>query len=189
MINHKIHKSDDSTVSFSSGTLEKIKELVIRYPEGKQNSALLPVLHILQEESGGYLSVNVMDLVASLIGIQPIEVYEVASFYSMFNLDPTGKYSIEVCRTGPCAFCGGEPLLDYLKEKLNIDLGETTADGLFTLRAVECLGACGSAPVAQVNNEFHEFLTIEKMDSIIAQLRDRAGNKQKSGSRWVEKFF
>jgi NADH-quinone oxidoreductase subunit E len=189
MIIHKIHKADDSIVSFSSITLEKIQELLKRYPEGQQKSALLPVLHIVQEESGGRLSVNVMNFVASLLEIQPIEVYEVASFYSMFNLDPVGKYSIEVCRTGPCAFCGGEPLIDYIKKKLDVEIGETTADGLFTLRAVECLGACGAAPVAQVNNEFHEFLTPEKIDLLIEQLRKKAKEEKYSDSKWVENFF
>ena len=189
MIGHKLHKPENKIVAFSPETLEKIHELIRHYPDGQQKSALLPVLHIAQEELGGFLSADLMDYIALLLNIQSIEVYEVATFYSMFNIDPVGKFVIDVCRTGPCAICGGEQILDYLKKKLNINEGETTPDGLFTINAVECLGACGAAPVMQVNTEFHEFLTSEKIDILLDNLREMANKKKASQSRWVEKFF
>ena len=189
MITHRLHSNDNRKVEFSNDTMKKIRELIQHYPEGRQKSALLPVLHIAQEELGGFLSVDVMDYVAELLAIQPIEVYEVATFYSMFNLDPVGKFTIDVCQTGPCAICGGEDIMDYLKKKLNIDIGETTPDGLFTLHGVECLGACGSAPVLQVNTEFHEFLTHEKIDVLLDDLRELSKGNNDSDSKWVEKFF
>lgn len=188
-VDHKLFQKEGKEVKFSDETLEKVKKIIARYPEGKQKSALLPVLHIAQEELGGYLSVDVMDYVAGLLNIQPIEVYEVATFYTQYYLEKTGKYVIEVCRTGPCAMCGGEDIADYLERKLNIKTDETTPDGLFTLRRVECLGACGYAPVMQVNTEFYEFLTKEKIDKAIDDLRAKANEEKPKDSKWVEKFF
>ena len=154
-------------VEFSREKLDKIHELINRYPQGKQKSALLPVLHIAQQESGGWLDVSTMDYVASLFNIQPIEVYEVATFYSMYNLKPVGKYVFEVCHTGPCMVNGSDNIVDYIKQKLNIGVGETTGDGLFTLKTVECLGACGYAPMMQLGKTYREHLTKEKVDAII----------------------
>lgn len=188
-INHPLHRGEGRTVVFSVETMEKAGKIIARYPEGRQKSALLPLLHIAQEEFGGYLSVDVMDYVASLLGIQPIEVYEVATFYSQYYLDPVGKYVIEVCRTGPCAICGGEDIQAHLEQRLGIKTGETTPDGLFSLKAVECLGACGSAPVMQVNTEFYEFLTRDKVDNILEELKSKAGEEKPEESKWKEKFF
>jgi NADH-quinone oxidoreductase subunit E len=188
-IDHKLYNSEKREVKFSDETLEKVKLLMARYPESQQKSALLPILHIAQEELGGYLSVDVMNYVAKLLTIQPIEVYEVATFYSQYYLEKVGKYVIEVCKTGPCAICGGEDIADYLEQKLNIKTGETTADGLFTIRRVECLGACGYAPVMQINTEFYEFLTKEKIDQIIEKLRNKANEEKPKDSKWVKKFF
>jgi NADH-quinone oxidoreductase subunit E len=154
-------------MTFSTEKLNKINELITRYPRGKQKSALLPVLHIAQQEFGGWLDVGTMDYVASLLQIQPIEVYEVATFYSMYNLKPVGKYIFEVCQTGPCMVNGSDEIIDYIKEKLSIGIGETTNDGLFTLKVVECLGACGYAPVMQLGKSYREHLTKEKIDAII----------------------
>lgn len=188
-IDHPLHAKTGQTVGFSEETLDKVQKIVARYPAGREKSALLPVLHIAQEELGGYLSVDVMDYVAGLLHIQPIEVYEVATFYSQYYLDPVGKYVIELCRTGPCAICGGEAIQSYLEKKLGIKTGETTPDGLFTLKAVECLGACGSAPVMQINTEFYEFLTKEKIDQILDKLRIKAKEDKPEKARWKEKFF
>ncbi|MDP4209449.1 MAG: NAD(P)H-dependent oxidoreductase subunit E [Bacteroidota bacterium] len=188
-IDHKLYQPEGKEVRFTDEVLEKVKKIIARYPEGRQKSALLPVLHIAQEELGGHLSVDVMNYVAQLLNIQPIEVYEVATFYTQYYLEKTGKYVIEVCRTGPCAMCGGEDIADYLERKLNIKTDETTADGLFTLRRVECLGACGYAPVMQINTEFYEFLTQEKIDQTIENLRARANEEKPKDSKWVEKFF
>jgi NADH-quinone oxidoreductase subunit E len=109
--------------------------------------------------------------VAGLLSIRPIEVYEVATFYSQFNLKPVGKHVLEVCRTGPCCLVGAESLLNYLERKLNIKNGETTSDGLFTIKTVECLGACGYGPVIQVEEKYHERLTEEKIDELIKELK------------------
>ena len=154
-------------IKFSDEKLNKINELVSHYPEGKQKSALLPVLHMAQREFGGWLDVSTMDYVASLLKLEPIEVYEVATFYSMFNMKPVGKYVFEVCQTGPCMVNGSDGIIDYIKQKLGIGVGETTADGLFTLKTVECLGACGYAPMMQLGKTYREHLTKEKVDAII----------------------
>lgn len=145
-----------------------------RYPEGKQKSAVIPLLHMAQAENNGWLSVEAMDYVAELLNILPIEVYEVASFYTMFNLKPVGKYVFEVCRTGPCMLNGSDQIIDYIKDKLSIREGETTPDGMFTLKPAECLGACGYAPMMQLGKHFREFLTKEKVDNIIEECRRNA---------------
>jgi NADH-quinone oxidoreductase subunit E len=132
-----------STPAFSPETLALVETMKRRYPADRQKSALIPVLHLAQAEFDGWLSVPVMDYVASLLHLQPIEVYEVASFYSMFNLKPVGKCVLEVCRTSSCWLCGAEDIIDHLEHKLGIQVGETTPDGMFTLKAVECLGSCG----------------------------------------------
>lgn len=154
-------------MQFSQEKLNKVNELISHYPPGKQKSALLPVLHIAQQEFGGWLDVSTMDYVASLLQLQPIEVYEVATFYSMYNLKPVGKYIFEVCQTGPCMVNGSDDIIAYIKQKLNIGVGETTQDGLFTLKTVECLGACGYAPMMQLGKTYREHLTKEKVDAII----------------------
>jgi NADH-quinone oxidoreductase subunit E len=154
-------------IQFSQEKLNRVNELISRYPQGKQKSALLPVLHLAQQEFGGWLDVGTMDYVASLLQLQPIEVYEVATFYSMYNLKPVGKYIFEVCQTGPCMINGSDNIIDYIKQKLNIGVAETTEDGLFTLKTVECLGACGYAPMMQLGKTYREHLTKEKVDAII----------------------
>jgi len=161
-------------IQFNETSLKKVAEIIARYPEGKQKSALLPVLHMAQVEFGGWLDVPVMDYVATLLKIEPIEVYEVASFYSMYNLKPVGKYLFEVCQTGPCMLNGSDNIIDYIKQKLNIGVGETTTDGMFTLKTVECLGACGYAPMMQFGKTYREHLTKEKVDSIIEECRAKA---------------
>ena len=127
-----------------------------------------------QETFGGWLDVPVMDYVAELLHIEPIEVYEVATFYTMFNMKPVGKYLFEVCRTGPCMLNGSDQIIDYIKEKLNIKEGETTPDGMFTLKPAECLGACGYAPMMQLGKYYKEHLTKEKVDQIIDECRRSA---------------
>jgi NADH-quinone oxidoreductase subunit E len=162
-----------NNISFSTEKLDQVAKLIARYPEGKQKSALIPILHLAQQEFGGWLDVPVMDYVASLLKIEPIEVYEVASFYSMFNLKPVGKHLFEVCQTGPCMLNGSDNIIDYIKQKLNINIGETTADGMFTLKTVECLGACGYAPMMQYGKTYREHLTREKVDQIIEECRSK----------------
>jgi NADH-quinone oxidoreductase subunit E len=160
-------EDNNKIAEFSTETLVLVNRIISRYPQGRQKSALLPVLHIAQAENGGWLSSEIMDYVASLLDIQPIEVYEVATFYSMFNLQPVGNCVIEVCQTGPCWLNGAEEILAHFEARLGIKPGETTADGRFTLKKVECLAACGNAPVIQVGTEYHENITIQKADELL----------------------
>jgi len=161
-------------MTFSEQKLKEVETIISRYPAGKQKSALLPVLHLAQQEFGGWLSSDTMDYVAALLKIEPIEVYEVATFYSMYNLKPVGKYMFEVCQTGPCMINGSDTIIKYINEKLGIKPGETTSDGLFTLKTVECLGACGYAPMMQMGKTFREHLTKDKIDAIVEECRNKA---------------
>jgi NADH-quinone oxidoreductase subunit E len=165
---------EQQPVEFSSALIEKFDEIVKRYPVGKQKSALLPILHEAQAELG-WLSPASMDKIAAYLNIQDIEVYEVASFYSMYFLRPQGKYVMEVCRTGPCCLVGAEKIIDHLEKSLGVKEGEVTADGLFSWRGVECLAACGYGPVLQIGPEytFYENLTEQKVDDLINDLRNK----------------
>ena len=161
-------------VKFNDQQLAEFNRLVARYPEGKQKSALLPVLHLAQDSFGGWLSEETMNYVAELLQILPVEVYEVATFYSMYNTKPVGKYMFEVCQTGPCMLMGSDSIIRYIQDKLGIKPGETTTDGLFTLKTVECLGACGYAPMMQLGKHYREHLTKEKVDAIVEECRKNA---------------
>ncbi|HEY8512303.1 MAG TPA: NAD(P)H-dependent oxidoreductase subunit E [Cyclobacteriaceae bacterium] len=163
--------------TFSPATLDLVKRIIARYPAGKQKSALLPVLHLAQAEFGGWLSTETMDYVASLLDIKPIEVYEVATFYTMFNLKPVGKCVLEVCRTGPCMLRGADEIIEHIERKFNIRDGETSADGMFTLKTVECLASCGTAPVMQVGDHYIENLSCESLDEILDRLRAQQEQK------------
>ena len=156
---------------FKAETMQEVQRIIAQYPEGKQKSSLLRVLHIAQAKFGGWLSVSTMNYVAEVLNLKPIEVYEVASFYSMYNLKPVGKYMLEFCHTATCATAGVESLIDYTCKKLGIKTGETTADGLFTIKEVECLGACGYAPMLQLGKSYREHLTPEKIDALIEELK------------------
>jgi NADH-quinone oxidoreductase subunit E len=188
-VDHKQYGREETKVEFTAGTLEKVEKIISRYPPERRKSALLPLLHIAQEELGGYLSVDVMDYVAGILNILPIEVYEVATFYSQYYLEKKGRYIIEICRTSPCAICGGERISEYIQKKLNIKDGQTTTDGLFTLREVECLGACGYAPAMQINTEFYEFLTEQRADEILENLKHNININKPDDSKWADKFF
>ena len=154
---------------FTPERLAKAQEIITRYPDGKQKSALLPLLHLVQEQEG-WTSEAGMNCVAELLGLLPIEVYEVASFYTMYHLEPVGKHVIEYCRTGPCCLMGGEDVYSHLRQRLGIETGETTADGKFTIKEVECLAACGWGPVFQVREKYYMNLTNQKVDEIIEEL-------------------
>lgn len=157
--------------TFSPDALALVDKIIKRYPEGKQKSALLPLLHLAQSEFDGWLSVETMDYVASLLNIKPIEVYEVATFYTMFNTEPVGKCLLEVCQTGSCYLRGSDDIIAHIEKRLGIKVGETTSDGQFTLKAVECLGSCGTAPMLQCGADFHENLTEQKVDKLLDGLR------------------
>jgi NADH-quinone oxidoreductase subunit E len=154
-------------IVFSQSLIDRINELISHYPEGKQKSALLPILHEVQDAYNNWLSVGLMDKVAEILHITPIEVYEVASFYSMYNQKPMGKYLLEFCQTSPCCLRGTEDLMEYTCEKLGVKLGETTKDGLFTVKGVECLGACGYAPMLQLGDFYYEKFNKVKIDQLI----------------------
>lgn len=163
-------------VQFSQEKLKEVERLISAYPPGKQKSAVIPLLHLAQQEFGGWLDTPVMDYVASLLNITSIEVYEVATFYSMYNLKPVGRYMFEVCQTGPCMVSGCDDIIAYIGEKLGIKPGQTTSDGMFTLKTVECLGACGYAPMMQMGKTFREHLTKEKIDAIVEECRKNASS-------------
>jgi len=163
---------ENQNIQFPEDLLKEVNRIINQFPEGKQKSALIRVLHLAQAHFG-YLSVTAMDYVARLLHIQPIEVYEVATFYSMYDTQPVGKVKLEVCRTGPCMIEGAEKIVSYIENKLGIKDGETTPDGLFTLKTVECLGACGYAPMLQAGEKFHEHLTEAKVDELIEMYRNK----------------
>lgn len=165
---------ENQKVEFSEELLNKFSEIVSRYPDDRQKSALLPIMHLVQEQYG-WMSVDAMDKIAAYLKLEPIEVYEVATFYTMFHLKPMGKYVLDVCRTGPCCLVGAEKIMTHLEETLGIREGEVTEDGLFSWRGVECIAACGFGPVLQIGPEytFHENLTVEKVDGLIEELRNK----------------
>jgi NADH-quinone oxidoreductase subunit E len=160
-------------IVFTAEIQAKADAIVKQYPEGRHKSAILPIMHLFQKQYG-WVSVETQNLIADYLKLQHIEVYEVATFYTMFHLHPVGKYVLEVCRTGPCMILGAEDICKYLERKLGIKEGEITADGLFTWRTVECLGACGYAPMMQVGDHFHEHLTPQKIDELISDWRSKA---------------
>jgi NADH-quinone oxidoreductase E subunit len=174
-------KKQAETFSFSPDYLAKANNIVAKYPEGRQRSATIPLLDLAQRQNGGWLSREAMDYVADFLSLPAIRVYEVASFYTMFNLKPVGKNFIQVCRTTPCWLRGADKLTQTCKSKLGVDLGDTTKDGEFTVVEVECLGACVNAPMVQINDDYYEDLSPEQMESIIDDLA--AGKEVKIGSQ------
>jgi len=161
------HTHYKQEINITDALMTRISELISHYPEDKIKSALLPVLHEVQDAHDNWLSIELMDKVAEILHIKPIEVYEVVSFYTMYNQRPIGKYMFEFCQTSPCCLNGVEDLMDYTCNKLGVKVGEPTADGLFEVRGVECLGACGYAPMLQLGDFYHEKLTKDTFDTLI----------------------
>lgn len=161
----------NTTTLLPENVQAEIDQWVAKYPAGQQQSAVLPALSIVQEYNQGWLSRELMDAVASYLEMSPIAVYEVATFYSLYDLKPTGKHKINLCTNVSCMLMGCETIANHLKQRLGIEFGETTADGKFTLREVECLGACAQAPVVHIGREYHEKLTPEKIDKILDDLK------------------
>lgn len=155
-------------LAFSTETLKQFEATVARYP--KKEAALLPVLYLAQQEFG-YLGPEAIEYVAKLMDQAPARVQGVVSFYTMYNRKPIGRHHIQVCRTLPCALRGADQVTDFLKRKLHIECGQTTADGRFTLSEVECLASCGTAPMMQVNDEYYENLTEAKISEILDGLK------------------
>lgn len=164
---------------FTASNLEKAQKIIAKYPAGRQASALVALLDLAQRQSEGWLPKAAMDYVAKLLGLAPIRVYEVATFYTMFNLKPVGKYFVQVCTTTPCWLRGSDEIVSACKKHLGIELGETTQDGKFTLTEVECLGACVNAPMVQINDDYYEDLTPQNCINVLEMLSK--GNKPKIG--------
>jgi len=154
----------------SSRSLKLVEREIAKYPPERKSSAVMAALRIAQAEHG-WLSVPLMDYVAGLLVMRPIQVYEVASFYSMYDLKPVGKHKICVCTNVSCMLCGSDQIVKHLEKRLGIKLGETTPDGRFTLKEVECLAACGGAPMFQIGDSYYENLTPQKVDELLASLR------------------
>lgn len=157
-----------NTFSYTPENEIKFQEYVSKYP--KIDSCMLPALWLVQEQMG-WVSPEAMVYVADKLGKTPIQVYEVATFYTMFNLKPIGKYHIELCKTLSCKLCGSQKIKDHIKKTIGIETGQTSEDGLFHLSEVECMGACGGAPMFALNGEYHEKLTIQKVDELIKECK------------------
>ncbi len=158
--------------AFTAENLDRAKRIIARYPEGRQASAVIALLDLAQRQNSNWLTPEAIAYVANTLDMAPIRVHEVASFYTMFNLEPVGKYLIQVCRTTPCWLCGSDDLTRTSLDKLGTRLRETSEDGLFTVIEVECLGACANAPMVQINDDYYEDLSAERMAEIIDALRD-----------------
>lgn len=166
---------------FSETNQEKIKEILAKYPAKRKKSAVMPLLDIAQRQNENWVSKDVIAEIAKILEMPEIKVYEVASFYTMYNLEPVGKYLLQFCKTTPCMLRGIDKIIKDCKEKLGIEMDQTTIDNLFTLKEVECLGACVNAPVVQINDDFAEDLTSENFLNILDDLK--AGKKFKVGSQ------
>ncbi len=166
--------------AFSAENRAEADRLIAKYPKGRQASAVLPLLYLAQRQEGWVPRVA-MDVIAGILDMAPIRVYEVATFYTMFNLQPVGKYHIQVCRTTPCGLRGADQMSESCKKKLGIGLKETTTDGKFSLVEVECLGGCVNAPVVQINDDFYEDLDPKKLEWLLDELA--AGRKPAYGSQ------
>jgi NADH-quinone oxidoreductase subunit E len=158
---------------------EEIEAYKTRYPHAR--SALMPALYVGQEENGGWVSREAMEDVAEVMGLTPADVESVASFYSMYNKRPVGKYMIEVCTNISCSLLGSRRLVEHIEERLGVPVGENTPDGLFTVKCVECMAACGGAPAIQVNGLYHENMTPEKFDRLIEELRAQEASTRRHG--------
>jgi NADH-quinone oxidoreductase subunit E len=168
-----------ASFEFTAETMAKSNAIIAKYPEGRQASAVMPLLDLAQRQNENWLPRAAMDYVGGLLGMPPIRVYEIATFYTMYNLAPVGKNFIQVCTTTPCWLRGSADIVDACKQELGIELGETTEDGLFTMIEVECLGACVNAPMIQVNDDYYEDLTPASTKAILQTLRN--GEKPKVG--------
>jgi NADH-quinone oxidoreductase subunit E len=174
-------KQQPETFTFTSDNLTRAGKIIANYPVGRQASAVLPLLDIAQRQSGNWLPQAAMDYVADMLQMPRVRVYEVATFYSMFNLRPVGENFVQICTTTPCWLRGSDGIVSACKKKMGIGMGETTADGKFTLTEVECLGACVNAPMVQINDDFYEDLTPELMEKLIDALA--AGKQPEAGSQ------
>ncbi len=178
---HNPTPDQPKSFSFTDANRSLADRIIAKYPKGREASAVLPLLDLAQRQAGGWLPLSAMDNVAQILEMAPIRVYEVATFYTMFNTNPVGRHLVQVCRTTPCWLLGADKMTETCKRKLGIGLQETTPDGQFTLVEVECLGACVNAPVVQINDDFYEDLTPERLEWLLDELK--AGRKPAQGSQ------
>ncbi len=171
MIN-TVSNINSNTFEWSEENFSKVKTIIDKYPSGKQQSAVIPVLDLAQRQNNGWLTKNIIEKVAETLSMSFIRVMEVASFYSMFNLEPVGKNFIQICRTTPCWLRGSDKLLEVAKNVTGCNLGETSKDDKFTLVEVECLGACCNAPMIQINDDYYEDLTEENFKHLLLKLKE-----------------
>lgn len=168
---------------FTKANLKKIEKIIAKYPKGRQKSATMPLLDLAQRQMaeegmkanppvGGWIPRAAMDEIARILDVPAVKVYEVASFYSMYNMSPVGKYLIQVCTTTPCWLCGSDEVVKTCKDYLGIGMNETTKDGKFSLMEVECLGACVNAPMVQINDDYYEDLTEKNMKEVLELLSE-----------------
>ena len=169
MIGYK-KKEESKLHLLKEASLKEIDVWINKYPADKKQSAVMSALRIAQDQNQGFLTEDLMDAVAEYLDMRPIAVYEVATFYSMYELEPVGKHKICVCTNISCMLCGSDTVVGHLSKKLGINLGETSLDGRFTLKEVECLGACVNAPVIQIGDTYYENLTEEKIDQVLEGL-------------------
>ena len=169
------------TFQFSDENQQQIQKILAKYPAERKKSAVMPLLDLAQRQNNNWVSKDVIEAVAKILEMPEIKVYEVASFYTMYNLKPVGKYLLQFCKTTPCMLRGVDQIVKNCKKKLGIEMNQTTADDLFTLKEVECLGACVNAPVVQINDDFVEDLTSETFLKILDDLKD--GKTFKIGSQ------
>ena len=171
MIN-TVSNINSNTFEWSEENFSKVKTIIDKYPSGKQQSAVIPVLDLAQRQNKGWLTKSIIEKVAETLSMSFIRVMEVASFYSMFNLEPVGKNFIQICRTTPCWLRGSDKLLEVAKNVTGCNLGETSKDDKFTLVEVECLGACCNAPMIQINDDYYEDLTEENFKHLLLKLKE-----------------
>ena len=171
MIN-TVSNINSNTFEWSEENFSKVKTIIDKYPSGKQQSAVIPVLDLAQRQNKGWLTKNIIEKVAETLSMSFIRVMEVASFYSMFNLEPVGKNFIQICRTTPCWHRGSDKLLEVAKNVTGCNLGETSKDNKFTLVEVECLGACCNAPMIQINDDYYEDLNEENFKYLLLKLKE-----------------
>lgn len=173
-----VGNNPDTPFDFSPENLQRVDAIVANYPEGHKAAAVIPVLDLAQRQHG-WLPIAAMNHVAELLGMSRMRVYEVATFYTMFNREPVGKHHIQVCTTTPCMLCNSGSIVDVIKQKLNVEVGGTTNDGLFTLSEAECLGACVNAPMVQINDDYYEDLSPKDIEFVLDELL--AGRKPHAG--------
>lgn len=167
------HRQKDQTKidRISAASRAEIDQWLAKYPADRKRSASMAALRIVQDQNGGYLTNDLIEAVAEYLGVETIAIYEVATFYSMYEMEAVGRHKICVCTNISCMLCGSDTVVAHLQKKLGIKLGETTADGKFTLKEVECLGACVNAPMMQIGRQYYEKLTPQVIDEILAGLK------------------